>query len=379
MKFYGYSYIIALFIFVLGSTESRAQRHEPGKYGYMVGQCITYPPLLDLYERINQEQVNESFLPSTGTYEVTSYAYGIKLLFNRNFVLREVQFYDSGYTFSRFQDTLPFGLSFNQALKSYENFNYPDFTKDTFNQYVYHADFDLVHVKKYFKSGKIEIVKIYASDTFMIGQDARLSKEWGMRLIPDGTCVSGDCFKGVGKMKWPTGLEYEGEWESGIPHGVGSFRDSSGIEYSGGFKLGFLWGEGKLKIPGQFTYSGDMVYGKRVGEGNATFANGTRYTGDWDRDQMHGVGHFWYSNSFHYKGKFARNQFNGKGRLTSPEGYVEGSFHNGKPHGYCEQVVVRSQTKLSGYWVNGKKQGKFSLYNPVQGTTTLNFKDDKEI
>jgi hypothetical protein len=356
-----------------------SQSHPPGKYGYMVGQSITYPPLLELYNKMNQEQVTEEFLPTTGNYEVTSYAYGIKMMFNKNFILKEIQFYDSGYTYSAFQDTLPFGLDFKMTLSAFENYKYPDFVKDSFNTYVYHADFDLVHVKTYFKSNNIEIVKLYASDSFLTAQDSRLSSEWGMRIIPDGKCVSGNCFEGVGKMKWPTGLEYEGEWTAAIPHGAGRLLDSTGIEYVGGFKLGFLWGEGKLKIPGQFTYSGEMVYGKRVGQGNATFANGTKYKGEWDRDQMHGEGHFWFSNSYHYKGEFARNQFNGEGKLTSPEGYVEGSFLNGKPHGYCEQVVVRSQTKLSGYWVNGKKEGKFSLYNPLQGTRTLQFKHDKEI
>ena len=79
------------------------------------------------------------------------------------------------------------------------------------------------------------------------------------------------------------------------------------------------------------------------------------------------------------KDSFGNNQFYGQGKLVSPEGYVDGSFRNGKPHGYCKQVVNGSQTSLSGTWVNGKKEGDFELYSPISGSVTVQFENDIEM
>jgi hypothetical protein len=359
--------------------QETAKKQETSPYLYMLGQIATYPPLTQLISTLDSGQVNEIFSLATNEYEVKSYENGINLIFNQNFVLKEIQFYDTGYVFSKFKGDLPLALDFDLKLKDFQNYKYDNYEVDTFNKFIYHRDFGIAHAKLYFKDGGLELLKFYTKDSFLNAQNESLKTEWGMRIIPDGWCKTGNCFEGEGEMSWPTSLNYKGAWLSGIPNGTGTFSDSSGMAYSGPFKLGFLWGEGILNIPNGLLYEGNFILGRRVGYGVATFNNGTRYEGDWYRDIMHGNGQFWFSEKYHYQGEFKNNQFNGKGKLVSPEGYVDGSFRNGKPHGYCKQVVNGSQTALSGTWVNGKKEGDFDLYSPLTGTMTIKFENDIEI
>lgn len=355
------------------------EKEEIKPYLYMLGQIATYPPLTDLLMSIDSGQSSEVFSLATNEYEIKSYEKGLNLIFNQNYVLKEIHFYDSGFVFSRFNGTLPMDLSFDMKYSDFKNYKYDRFEVDTFNPYVYHGDLGVGHAKIYFKGNHIELVKFFTKDSFLSVQNESLKTEWGMRIIPGGACLSGNCYQGKGEMKWPTSLVYKGNWESGIPHGDGSFSDSTGMAYAGGFKLGFLWGEGVLNIPGGVLYDGAFILGRRMGYGVASFSNGTRYEGNWYRDVMHGEGHFWFSDKYHYKGQFVNNQFNGKGKLVSPEGYVDGNFKNGRPHGFCKQVVNGSQTTLSGTWVNGKKEGDFDLYSPLSGTVTVHFENDIEI
>ncbi|MFT5512717.1 MAG: hypothetical protein ACI8SE_001115 [Bacteroidia bacterium] len=361
-----------------GQTNT-TEKQEVSPYLYMLGQIATYPPLTALIQRLDSGQIEEIFSLSVNEYEIRSYEKGIALIFNQNFLLKEIQFYDSGYVYSKCTDDLPMQLKFNMNLRDFDNYKYKAFEVDTFNKYVYHGNLGVGHAKIYFKNNRTELVKFSAHDSFLQSQNSLLRSEWGMRIIPDGQCISGSCFTGGGEMKWSTSLQYKGDWESGIPHGSGTFSDSAGMAYSGTFKLGFLWGDGVLNVPNGVLYDGDFVLGRRTGFGTATFANGTRYEGNWYRDLMHGDGHFWFSEKYHYQGQFRNNQFNGSGKLVSPEGYVEGTFNNGKPHGFCKQVVNGSQTVLSGTWVNGKKEGNFDLYSPITGTVTLHFENDIEM
>ena len=345
----------------------------------MLGQTPTYPLLYNLLEEMDSGQVQEEFSLATNEYEIKSFEKGLNLIFNQNFVLKKIQFYDSGYLYTGFDDTLPNQISFDMNYSDLKNYKYDTYTADTFNPYIYHKDFGSSHIKLYCKGKGLELVKVTAHDTFLNSQDVRLRAEWGMRIIPNGKCISGNCFNGSGVMQWPDGLKYEGQWMSGIPHGRGNFADTNGLSYAGDFKLGFLWDEGVLQVPNQSLYEGNFVLGRKMGHGYATFANGTRYDGEGNRDLMHGQGHFWFSDSYHYRGEFVSNQFNGKGKLISPEGYVEGSFMNGKPHGQCTQMVTRGQISLTGTWINGKKEGSFDLHNPVTGTVKVYFENDIEM
>lgn len=377
MKFRFIPLLFLCFFCVRLNANAQNKKYRP--FEDMIGQSASYPPLAELLFKLDSGQTSETFTLSLNEYEIRSYENGVALIFNHNFVLKEIHLYDSGYLYTRYQDSLPGELMFDMKYKDFTNFKYPDYTADTFNTFVFNRKYKFFNAKVYFKAGHIELVKLIAKPDYIKQRDSELRPMWGMRIIPDGKCVSGNCFKGEGTMEWPGGLRYSGSWESGTPHGKGSFKDSTGLAYSGEFHLGFLWGNGKLNMPKQYEYEGQFILGKRAGFGTANYTNGTRYEGKWEEGLMQGSGHFWYSETYHYIGEMVNNQFNGSGKLYTPEGYIEGSFKNGKPHGYCEQVVLSSHTSLSGYWVDGKKEGTFALHNPVTGTTRLNFENNIQI
>ena len=93
---------------------------------------------------------------------------------------------------------------------------------------------------------------------------------------------------------------------------------------------------------------------------------------------MEGYGKFYFSETYRYEGYLRANQFNGKGTLHTPEGYINGYFKDGKPHGYGTQVAQNKST-LKGKWVNGKKEGEFEAFTPDIGEYKIVFENDIEI
>jgi len=344
----------------------------------LLGEPADNPELASMMSELEFAQHSASFDRSTNTYEIKAFESGIALYFNQNFILKEIQYFDSGYTYSSFKGKLPMNLTL-RVHHTYFRETYVNFDPDSFNQFIYHGRFAHGTADVYFKSNHVEMVRLKADDDFIADQDRKYVRTWGIRIIPDGTCIDGNCYTGSGKMAWPTGLEYDGNWAYGIPNGAGQMQDTLGMSFSGTYRLGFLWGEGALTVPGQYTYKGLMLMGKKYGEGEIRYQNGTRYSGQWQSDLMQGTGHYYYSSTFHYKGEFSNNQFNGKGILYTPEGYLDGHFKDGKPHGAGIQVATSNQSTLQGKWVNGKKEGEFVAFNPLLGTYNVVFENDIEI
>jgi hypothetical protein len=75
---------------------------------------------------------------------------------------------------------------------------------------------------------------------------------------------------------------------------------------------------------------------------------------------MEGTGTFVRGKSYVYSGSMKNNAFNGKGALKTPDGFITGSFKNGKPHGKCTQVTTDGSISIEGNFVNGLKEGKFT-------------------
>jgi hypothetical protein len=344
----------------------------------LIGQPASNPDLAAMITELEFTQSSSSFDRSSNTYELKSFESGIVLYFNQNFLLKEIHFYDSGYQYKSFEGKLPMNLKLAMHHTYFRN-QYKTFDPDTFNQFIYRSRFVNGSAMVYFKGSHVEMVRIIGDETYINEQDRNQMSSWGIRLIPDGKCLEGNCYTGQGKMNWPTSLTFEGNWEFGIPYGEGQMSDSSGLAYSGSFRLGFLWGEGILKVPGQYTYKGNMLMGRRYGEGEIRYTNGSRYAGNWRNDMMHGKGDYHFSETYSYSGYFINNQFNGRGTLTTPEGYYEGQFKNGKPHGYGVQVATINQSTLTGKWVNGKKEGTYAAYNPLLGNYEVYFENDIEI
>lgn len=347
------------------------------EYLNLIGKSATHPGLYELVQSLEKGQHKRTFDRNSNTYELNSYASGISLIFNQNFLLKEIHFYDSGFLYQSYKGKLPMNLNLGMHYTYFQE-NFKNFEADQINSFKYIGSFANGQALVYFKDKRSELIKIIGNPGYLEEQDVEEMQYWGMRLIPDGTCT-GNCVSGSGTMKWSSSLTYNGSWDYGIPHGEGSMNDSLGLSYSGGFRLGFLWGESVLKLGNEYTYKGDFFMGKKFGQGEIRYGNGTKYTGQWLNDQMHGKGHYYFSNTYHYEGDFQNNQFNGRGILYTPEGYLDGGFKDGKPHGYGKQVANANQSTLSGKWVDGKKEGNFEAYNPLLGNYQVYFENDIEI
>ena len=72
---------------------------------------------------------------------------------------------------------------------------------------------------------------------------------------------------GRGKLVWPDGVVYEGDFRDGTISGEGKYMWTDGSTYEGGVKFGLRHGEGKFICgPLAATYSGGWVEGKREGK-----------------------------------------------------------------------------------------------------------------
>lgn len=344
----------------------------------MLGEPASYPSTAQLLTLMDQKETREFYSPASRTYTIESSSYGISLDFNQNFTLSGIRFYDSGYAFQK----CPFELPLYHKLRIHKDYfeeRFRNYDNDSSNIYLYRGRFENGKVKVYFRDRHSELVEITADPNWLMVSDQQAFGNWGYRIIPDGNCMNPPCTEGNHTMVWGNGLKLEGDWKYGIPHGFIRFSDSSGMTYSGQAKLGFLWGKGELLVPGSWTYTGDFVMGKRNGQGKALFPNGTRYVGSWLNDKMHGKGNFYYSDRYFYEGEMKEDEIHGKGILNTPEGYIEGSFRKGKPHGFAEQYVKSSQTSLKGQWIDGLKEGKFDLYTPIFGSRTMYFSKGEEV
>ncbi|MBR9917113.1 hypothetical protein GYB29_05390 [bacterium] len=324
------------------------------------------------------QDYEESFLPYAKIYKITSWSSGVELEFNSDFVVSKVSLYDSGYRFSQFKGQLPFKVQWGwdstqvQNITNYLIFNEKNNFIKSFNGPGYWEDY-------YFRNNQLELIRITTDTGVMINASKKaVLQAFGTRLYPTGKKKSGNILDGYGTMHWAGGdYRYEGEWSYGVPHGKGTYIDSAGNTYQGEFKLGFFWGDGVYKTK-TYTYDGEFVMGKIHGEGAIEYANGVNYSGTWFQGTMDGYGTYRLNASNYYVGDMANNTFNGKGVLYTKDGFIKGTFKDGKPHGYCVQHATESGISLKGNWVNGSKEGEF-IRNMFGYDAKVYFKNDIEV
>ncbi len=324
-------------------------------------------------------KTEEAFLPNVKTYKITGNEKGCVLEFNSDLSLYRTTLHDSGYTFKSYKKELPYKVKWGQTLAQIEaSIGSLEIVGD--NQFVkrYSTDNDITDM--YFTDGKLSMIRMTAMPELLKTKAPDVFKSWGIRLFPDGNVMEGNCLDSIGTMMWGNKTAiYKGEWSYGLPHGQGEYVDSFGNKYSGEFKLGFFWGKGDYYSKSYgYSYTGDFVMGKRQGKGKITYSNKTGYDGDWFQDEMRGYGKYVAGDAYMYEGLMYANNFNGKGKLTTPDGYITGSFKNGKPNGYCEQITQDGSQQLKGTWKNGIKEGKFELISSGV-SKVLYFESDIEV
>jgi len=101
---------------------------------------------------------------------------------------------------------------------------------------------------------------------------------------------------GKGKMSYPNGNYYEGEWFHGHMQGRGTYQHNNGDGmpmdiYTGSFQESLQHGEsaGTYTRYDGATYRGDWKLGKRHGIGTFSWPDGSCYRGFWVDDERHGM------------------------------------------------------------------------------------------
>lgn len=133
--------------------------------------------------------------------------------------------------------------------------------------------------------------------------------------------------EGAGKILFPSGNQYEGEFHAGLRHGRGVFQFINGARYDGEWRKGSRHGLGKFIYPDGSCYCGDWKFNKKHGVGKYFYGStGDIYDGAWKDDVKHGMGTYKY-NEVHVVIKAAWI----KGSIKGP---IEIFYPNFRFHGY---------------------------------------------
>ncbi len=330
----------------------------------ILGEPYVSFELASFTENFKTKKPEITFLPTLKTYIENHTKDGIAMEYDEAMALSGVSLYDSGYTYQRYTGDMPLNIQWGMSLTEVqETIGLGlDFTED--NDFIRKHTTEDYEMACYFLDGKLHHLKIKASTATLAKNMEAIARATGIRLIPDGIKVEGNIRDGEGTMAWgPDVAKYKGEWSYGVPHGRGQYVDSFGNKYEGEFKLGFFWGQGILSSPSAgFVYSGEFAMSKKHGTGRIEYrSQEIIYQGEWVQDMMHGEGNYAIGARYIYRGQVVKNKFTGKGRVETPDGYVDGYFKNGKPHGICTQGTKDGLTTITGNFTNGKKNGVFDL------------------
>ena len=184
---------------------------------------------------------------------------------------------------------------------------------------------------------------------------------------------------GFGKLTYPNGGYYEGNFVKNKPHGKGKFIYSDEEEYEGDFVGGRFDGVGKHTSQDGYTYIGDFSENEYEGIGKLYTPEGEVHEGEFKKDRLHGEGRLTYKNGEHYIGDFKNGKFAGHGTFTYKDGdvyrgeysagkksghgeylwtdgdYYKGQWRSDKYNGEGEYFQIAKNQKMKGVWKNGKK------------------------
>ena len=172
---------------------------------------------------------------------------------------------------------------------------------------------------------------------------------------------------GKGKMIYPKGDYYEGDFVEGRIEGFGAYTSiSNGPSYVGQWKNDLYDGYGTEKWPDHLEYKGEYREGKKWGSGTLIFQDGSVYTGTFFADQMHGKGKYVWKNKNEYEGEWRYNKMEGNGTfLFSDSRKYVGKYVNDKKEGFG--VFTWPNGKIyKGQWKQGKQHGEGRMFCPSE-------------
>lgn len=208
---------------------------------------------------------------------------------------------------------------------------------------------------------------------------------------PNGVSYEGDFVKGTmtgkGVYKWPDGSFYEGHVDHGLRHGLGIFTCSTDQVYEGEWKNGKRHGKGRLYYNSSKTcvYEGYWVNGLRHYYGIMKYSSGNMYEGEWVKDKKHGKGVMtWSAQNEVYLGEWVNDLADGFGehiwgdkalgkqRCNAYRGAWKGGLRSG-----LGTFFYSNGSQYSGYWVDNKKDGRGAFTFPDGRIIAGSFKKDR--
>ena len=208
--------------------------------------------------------------------------------------------------------------------------------------------------------------KYYEGDFY-----AGMQQGTGVLVEPDGTVYTGEFQNGEpngrGTMVFENGTTYEGDIKHYMFDGVGTLTYNYGDEYVGDFKQNMITGHGHWKNADKSEYTGDVKDGLYDGKGELIDRMGNHYLGEFKEGMFHGHGAFTDTDGVIYTGDFVEGSFTGNGAITYPHGstYV-GGVDEWTPHG--EGVMSDGEgNQQKGQFAYGELDGKGS-YRVSNGT-----------
>lgn len=173
--------------------------------------------------------------------------------------------------------------------------------------------------------------------------------------------------EGQGRMTWPNGDVYDGQWKKGVFHGEGTYNfKSAGYIYTGQWEKGAIKGHGTFKFKNGDVMEGDWT-AMGTGTGYRVFADGSRYDGSFLNGVFHGPGTMVWKNGDRYEGTFDMGHKHGRGTLIFASGSVyTGEFDSDKRqgNGVCKYA---DGARYEGSWANDLFEGK-GTYTEADGT-----------
>ncbi|XP_049870567.1 alsin [Pectinophora gossypiella] len=194
---------------------------------------------------------------------------------------------------------------------------------------------------------------------------------------PDGKLYVGqfqlNTLCGHGKMEIPSVGTHEGQWKDNLQNGYGVMKYTNGDIYEGYFKDGQPHGHG-IKKQGDFTsssatiYTGEWVNGVRQGYGVMDdIGKGEKYLGNWSDNKKHGCGLIVTLDGIYYEGLFMQDVLTGHGVMVFEDGtHYEGEFRSAGVFSGKGVLTFSSGDKiegsLSGAWTEGVKISSATMH-----------------
>mmetsp|Transcript_19640 Transcript_19640/g.36181 ORF Transcript_19640/g.36181 Transcript_19640/m.36181 type:complete len:737 (+) Transcript_19640:5078-7288(+) len=174
-----------------------------------------------------------------------------------------------------------------------------------------------------------------------------------------------DLRHGKGKMLWPSGIRYEGNFKRDRRHNVtGKIWFGNGDTYEGEWVDDLMHGRGVYSSHNGKVYRGRFKSGDFGGEGLLLFPNGEKYEGQVVSMEPEGRGKMYYNSGNRYHGDFVKGSPNGSGQMSYPNGDVyEGSWVDGMRDGFGKHYYAATKETYEGYWDKDVRDGYGSLKN----------------